>query len=71
MNDQLEDRTVLDLGRTPHDKQNRNCLDYSQNLVMSPRGAQCQGGPTDWPTDRQTDRQLQRNSDSNSDGRKQ
>jgi hypothetical protein len=26
-------------GRTSHKKQNRNC-DYSQNLVMSPRGAQ-------------------------------
>jgi hypothetical protein len=31
----------------PHDKQNRNCLDYTQNLVMSPRGAQCQDGLTD------------------------
>jgi len=46
-------------GRTPHDKQNSNCLDYSQNQVMSPRGAQRQDEVTDRPTDRPTDRQLQ------------
>jgi len=40
--DLLQDRPVLLTGRTPHDKQNRNYLDYSQNMVMSPRGAQCQ-----------------------------
>jgi len=32
--DLLQDRPVLPSGRTPHDKQNRNCLEYSQNLVM-------------------------------------
>jgi len=32
---------------TQHDKQNRNCLDYSQNLVMSPGGTQRQDGLTD------------------------
>jgi hypothetical protein len=31
----------------PHDKQNRNRLNYNQNLVMSPRGAQRQNGRTD------------------------
>jgi hypothetical protein len=36
----LYDRPVLLPGRKPYDKQNCNCLDYSQNLVMSPRGAQ-------------------------------
>jgi hypothetical protein len=46
----------LPLGRMPPDKQNCRCLDYSQNLVISLRGAQCQDGLTDWLTDRQTDR---------------
>jgi hypothetical protein len=36
--DLLQDRPVLSAGKTPHDKQNLNCLDYNQNLVMSPRG---------------------------------
>jgi len=36
-------------GRTPHDKQNSNCLHYNQNLVMGPGGARHQ----DWMTDRQ------------------
>jgi len=45
------DRPVLSSGRTPHEKQNRNCLDYSQNLVTSVRGAQCQDGLTAWLTD--------------------
>jgi hypothetical protein len=48
----LYDRSDLSTGRTPHDKQSRNCLDYSQNLVMSPGGAQCQDWLTDWLTDR-------------------
>jgi len=34
--DLLHDRPVLSTGRTPHEKQNRNCLDYDQNPVMSP-----------------------------------
>jgi len=34
--DLLHDRAVLSTGRMPHDKQNRNCLDYNQNLVMCP-----------------------------------
>jgi len=29
---------------------NLNCLNYSQNLVMTPRGSHCQEGLTDWPT---------------------
>jgi hypothetical protein len=45
--DLLHDRTFLSTGRTAHNKQIRNCLDYSQNLVRSPRGAQCQDGLTD------------------------
>jgi hypothetical protein len=47
--DLLHDRPVLSIGRTPHDKQNRNCLDYSQNLVMR-RNAR-----TDWLTDWRND----------------
>jgi hypothetical protein len=54
--DVLQDRTVLPSGRTSHDKQNRNCIDCSQNLVMAPRGARCQDGLTDG--------HLQSNSDS-------
>jgi len=46
----LHDRPVLSTGRKPHDKQKLSCLDYSQNLVMSPTGAQRQ----DWLTDRPT-----------------
>jgi len=41
--DLLHNRPLLLTGRTPHDKQNRNCL----NLVMSLRGAQIQDGLTD------------------------
>jgi hypothetical protein len=52
--DLLHNRPLLLTGRTPHDKQNRNCL----NLVMSLRGAQIQDGLTDWLTDCQ----LQSNS---------
>jgi len=52
--DLLHDRPVLPPGMTPRDKQNRNCLDHRRNLVMCPRGAQCQ----DWLTDLLTDRQL-------------
>jgi len=48
--DLLQDRPVHPSGSTPHDKQNRNCLDCSKELVMSPRGAQCQDGRTDWPS---------------------
>jgi hypothetical protein len=36
--DLLQDRIILPSGKTPHDKQNRNCLNYSQNLAMSPEG---------------------------------
>jgi hypothetical protein len=35
----LHDRPILSTGRMPHDKQNHNCLDYNQNLVMSPGGS--------------------------------
>jgi hypothetical protein len=31
-------------------QQNRICLNYIQNLVMGPRGAQCQDWLTDWLT---------------------
>jgi len=48
--DLLQGRLVLSSGTTPHNKQNRNSLDYSQNLVMSPKGDQCQDGLTDRPT---------------------
>jgi hypothetical protein len=37
--DLLHDRPVLSMGRTPHDKQNCNCLDYSHHLAVSPEGA--------------------------------
>jgi len=37
-------RPVLVTGRTPYGKQNRNCLSYSQNLVLSPGGSQRQDG---------------------------
>jgi hypothetical protein len=40
--DLIHDRPIITDGRTSHDKQTHNCLDYSQNLVMSPRGAECQ-----------------------------
>jgi hypothetical protein len=36
--DLLQDRPTLPSGKTPHDKLYRNCLEYSQNLVMSSRG---------------------------------
>jgi hypothetical protein len=42
--DMLQDRPFLQSGRTPHDR---------QNLVMNPRGVQCQDGLTDRPTVRQ------------------
>jgi len=51
----LHDRPVLSKGRMPHDKHNHNCLDYSQNVIFSPGGAQRQNGLTD--------RQLQSKSD--------
>jgi hypothetical protein len=60
--DLLHDRPVFPSGRTPHDKQNHNCLDCNQTLVMSPKEAQQQDGLTDWPIDRQ----LQSSSDSDS-----
>jgi len=42
--DLLHDRPV----REEAPRQNRNCLlSYSQNLVMSPRGARCQDGLID------------------------
>jgi len=34
-------------GGRPTTKQNRNCLNYSQNLVMGPAGARRQDGLTD------------------------
>jgi hypothetical protein len=43
----LHDRALLSTGRTSSDKQNRNCLDYNQNLVMSPGGVRRQDGRTD------------------------
>jgi hypothetical protein len=43
----LRDRPVLSAGRTLHDKQNCYCLEYNQNLIMSPRGAQRPDGLTD------------------------
>jgi len=61
--DLLHDRPVLSTGRTPCDKQNRNSLDYSQNLVTSP-GGDLTPRRTDRLTDRPTDRQLHSNSDS-------
>jgi len=45
--DLLQDRPDLPGGRTSHDKQYCTCLDYSQNLAMSPRRGQCQDGLTD------------------------
>jgi hypothetical protein len=33
--DLLHDGPVQSTGRTSHDKQNRNCLGYNQNQVMS------------------------------------
>jgi hypothetical protein len=45
--DLLQDRPAPSTGRTPHDKQNRNCLDCNQNLLMSPGGARSQEGLTD------------------------
>jgi len=47
--DLLYDRIFLATGRMSHDKQNRDCLVYSQGLVMRPRGARAQEGLTDWP----------------------
>jgi len=39
---------VLSTGKTPHDKRNRNCLGYNQNLFMSPGGVRHQEGLTDY-----------------------
>jgi len=36
-----------------HDNHNHSCLDYSLNLIMNPRGAQCR--------DELTDRRVQGN----------
>jgi len=44
--DLLQDRPILSSGRMLHDKHNCNWLDYSQILIMSPRGSQCQERPT-------------------------
>jgi hypothetical protein len=44
------DRPVLSTRKTAYDKQNCNYLDYNQNLVIIPLGAQCQDGPTDRPS---------------------
>jgi hypothetical protein len=57
--DLLRERPALSTGRTPHDKQKCNCFDYSQNLIMSPRGPNAK---MDLLTDWTTDRQLQSNS---------
>jgi hypothetical protein len=38
----LRERPVLSAGRMPHDKRNRSCLYYNQNLVMSPGEAEHQ-----------------------------
>jgi len=43
----LYDRPVLLTGRMPCNKQNCNCLDNNQNLIMSAGGAQNQDGQTD------------------------
>jgi hypothetical protein len=43
----LHDKPVLLTGRIPHDKHNRNCLDYNLNLAMSPGRFRCQDGQTD------------------------
>jgi hypothetical protein len=53
-----QDRPVISSRRGSHDKQNRNCFNYNQNPIMSPRGAQCQDGRTD------RHRQIQSNSNS-------
>jgi hypothetical protein len=45
--DLLQDRLVLLRGLTHHDKPNLNCLEYSQNLVISPGGARRKDGLTD------------------------
>jgi hypothetical protein len=45
--DPFHDRPVLSTGKTPHEKQNHSCLNYDQNLVMSPEGARREDGLTD------------------------
>jgi hypothetical protein len=50
--DLLHDRPVLPPGMTPRDKQNRNCLDYSQSWSSVPEGLNVN---TDWLTDWLTD----------------
>jgi hypothetical protein len=40
--DLSHDRPGPSTGRTHHDRKNRNCLDYSQNLVVDSGGAQHQ-----------------------------
>jgi len=64
--DLLPNGPVLPTGSTPHDKQNRNCLDYSPKS-----GHESQKGSMprreDGRTDRQTDRQLQSDSHPDAD----
>jgi hypothetical protein len=45
--DLLHDRPILSTGRASHDKQNRNCLNYSQKWVTIPGGTQRQDGRTE------------------------
>jgi len=46
--DLLQERPILPSGKMPRDNNTASVLiNYSQNLVMSPRGAQCQDGRTD------------------------
>jgi len=47
--DLLKENLVLSRGWTPHDKQNGNCFDHNQNLVIGPSGARHQDGRTAWP----------------------
>jgi len=44
--DLLQDIPVLPSGKATHDNKTAS-LNYSQNLVMSHRGARCQDGLTD------------------------
>jgi hypothetical protein len=53
--DLLHDRPDLSTGRTHHDKQNRNRLNYNQYLVMNPGGAERHDRQTDRLTDWLTD----------------
>jgi len=47
----VHDRLFLTSEGTSHEKQNCICLDWNQNLGMSPGGAQRQDGRTDRQTD--------------------